>query len=93
MQSKLIKVTALALSLGLLGGCADTTQLAKIQAAADAAMAKATEAHNLATTGHGIASDAAYAAQQAQATADSALECCNANSSKLDRMFEKAMMK
>lgn len=92
-MSKIIKVSAIALSLALLGGCADMTQIEEAKAEAAAAMAKATEAYNLATLGHGIASEAAYAAQQAQATADAALECCNNNSQKLDRMFEKAMMK
>lgn len=93
MQSKIIKVSVLALSLGMLGGCADMTKVDAAKAAADAAMAKATDAYNLASISHNIASEAAYTAQQAQATAESGLECCNANSQKLDRMFEKAMMK
>ncbi len=92
-MSKIIKVSVLALSLAMLGGCADTAQLEAVKASAAAAMAKATDAYNLASIGHGIASEAAYTAQQAQGTADAALECCNANSQKLDRMFEKAMMK
>lgn len=92
-MSKIIKVSVLALSLAMLGGCADMTQVEEAKAAAAAAMAKATDAYNLAQIGHGIASDAAYTAQQAQSTAEAALECCNANSQKLDRMFEKAMMK
>lgn len=92
-MSKIIKVSVLALSLAMLGGCADMAQINEAKAAAEAAMAKATDAYNLATTGHSIASEAAYAAQQAQSTADAALECCTANSQKLDRMFEKAMMK
>ena len=93
MQSNLLKVSVLALSLGMLGGCADMTQIDAVKAEAAAAMAKATDAYNLASLGHGIASEAAYAAEQAQSTANAALECCNANSQKLDRMFEKAMMK
>ena len=90
MQSKIIKISVLALALGMLGGCAappvDTSAI-------DAAMAKANDAYNLATNAREIASEAAYAAEQAQKTADSAMECCNDNSQKLDRMFEKAMMK
>tara|TARA_R110002072_G_scaffold97995_2_gene215746 strand:+ start:28965 stop:29258 length:294 start_codon:yes stop_codon:yes gene_type:complete len=97
MQTKIIKVGVLALSLAMLGGCGNMKQMqADIDAAntaASAAMSKATEAYNLASKGHGIASEAALAASKAQATADSALECCNANSAKIDRMFEKAMMK
>ena len=90
MQSKITKIAALALALGMLGGCAAPPV---DSSAIDAAMAKATDAYNLATEARQIASDASYAASQAQATADSAFECCNQNSQKLDRMFEKAMMK
>ncbi len=92
-MSKIIKVSVLALSLAMLGGCADMTQIEEAKSAAAAAMAKATDAYNLASISHGIASEAAYNATQAQSTADAALECCNQNSQKLDRMFEKSMMK
>ena len=90
MQSKIIKISILALSLGMLGGCAAP---AVDNGAADAALAKAQDAYNLATNAHEMASEASYAAGQAQNTADAAMECCNQNSQKLDRMFEKAMMK
>ena len=90
MQSKITKISILALALGMLGGCAAPPV---DNSAVSAAMAKATDAYNLATEARQIASDAAYSASQAQATADAALECCNQNSQKLDRMFEKAMMK
>jgi len=94
MQSKLIKITVLALSLGMLGGCAaDMTQIDAAKAQASAALAKATDAYNLAQNAHTVASEAAYNADKATQTAQTALECCNANSSRLDRMFEKAMMK
>ena len=90
MQSKIIKISILALSLGMLGGCAAP---AVDNSVAEAALAKAQDAYNLATNAHEMASEAAYAAGQAQNTADAAMECCNQNSQKLDRMFEKAMMK
>ena len=91
MQSKIIKISILALSLGMLGGCA--APAAVDNGVAEAALAKAQDAYNLATNAHEMASEASYAAEQAQNTADSAMECCNQNSQKLDRMFEKAMMK
>ena len=81
------------MSLALLGGCADTTQIEQVQAAADAAMERANDAYNLAQNAHTVASEAAYAADQAQKDAQAALACCNENASRLDRMFEKAMMK
>ena len=90
MQTKFIKLSALVLSMGLVGGCADMTQ---VEAAKAAAMARANDAYNLAQTAHTVASEAAYAADQAQKDAQAALACCNDNSSRLDRMFEKAMMK
>ena len=94
MQSKIIKISILALSLGLLGGCAaDMSQIDAANANAAAALAKANDAYNLATNAREIASEASYAAEQAQNTADAAMECCIENSQKLDRMFEKAMMK
>ncbi len=97
MKAKIIKISVLALSFAMLGGCGNMqTMQADINAAnaaAAAAMAKANEAYNMAAKSHGIASEAALAASKAQATADAGLECCNANSMKIDRMFEKAMMK
>ena len=93
MQFKTIKVTFLAASLAMLGGCADMTQIEEAKSMASAAMDKANDAYNLAQIANTTASEAAYAADQAQSAAESALECCNANSQKLDRMFQKAMMK
>ena len=93
MHSKLIKTSILVFSIGIIGGCADMSQIDAAKAAADAAMARANDAYNLAQNAHTVASEAAYASDQAQKTAQAALECCNDNSSKLDRMFEKAMMK
>jgi len=97
MQRKIIKVGVLALSLAMLGGCGNMKEMQasidSANAAASAAMSKATEAYNLASKSQSTASDAASAAANAQATADEALACCKANSDKIDRMFEKAMMK
>lgn len=93
MQSNILKVSLLAVSVGLIGGCANQTQIDEIQAMASGAMEKANDAYNLAQVANNTASEAAYAASEAQDTATAALECCNANSQKLDRMFQKAMMK
>ena len=93
MKTKLLKISILALSIGLFGGCADTTQIDAVKATADAAMAKATDAYNLAQNAHTVASEAAYAADKASKDAQAALACCNENSKRLDKMFEKAMQK
>ncbi len=94
-MQKIIKVSLLALSIGLVGGCegVQTQQTATSSAPEVGAMERANDAYNLAQTAHQIASEAAYAADQAQRDAHAALQCCNENASKLDRMFEKAMMK
>ena len=93
MQTKLLKIAVVAISMGLVGGCADMTQVEAAKAAADAAMERANDAYNLAQNAHTVASEASYAADQAQKDAQAALACCNDNASKLDRMFQKAMMK
>jgi uncharacterized protein DUF3359 len=93
MNNKLTKIFALALVLGFTGGCADMTQMDAIKATANAALAEAQSASAQANNAMNVASEAAYAASQAQADATAALECCNDNSARMDRMFEKAMMK
>ncbi len=93
MRTTFIKTSLLVLSVGLASGCADMTQIEEAKAAANAAMARANDAYTLAQNAHTVASEAAYAADQASKDAEAALTCCNENSRKLDRMFEKAMMK
>jgi len=65
----------------------------KAQSTANAALAEAQAASSAANNAFTIASEASYAASQAQADATAALECCNDNAARLDRMFEKAMVK
>ena len=93
MQIKLTKIFALALVLGFAGGCADMTRIDAIEATANAALAEAQSASGQANNAMNVGSEAAYAASQAQADATAALECCNDNAARMDRMFEKAMVK
>ena len=94
MQTKIVKASVLALSLGMIGGCADmVAQIEQAKASAAAAMDRANEAYDLAQSASNKASEAAFAADEAQHAADAAQRCCNENSDKMDRMFEKAMMK
>ncbi|MCI0400916.1 MAG: Lpp/OprI family alanine-zipper lipoprotein [Gammaproteobacteria bacterium] len=94
MRLNLIKVSILALLLGLVGGCAVTPeQLQEVRAIADSALAEAQAATVTANNAHTVASEAAFAASQADANATAALECCNANTDRIDRMFKKAMIK
>lgn len=81
------RVGVLAISLGLISGCAtmgDVEQaeqraVASARGAADAAQARADEA--------------AAAAAAAQSTADAAQTCCSENSQKIDSMFDRSMRK
>ena len=93
MQNKLTRIFALGLVLGFVGGCADPKRLDDIEATANKALADANSAAGAANNALGVASETAYAASQTQADATAALECCNDNAARLDRMFEKAMMK
>lgn len=93
MKRTLIKASILATVFGLLCGCATTEQIAQIQATADKALAAANSASERANNALSTANQALDAARSAQAAADAAQACCNENSTKLDRMFEKAMQK
>ena len=100
MKRTLVKVTFFAAILMILGGCATVEQLNEVraiaenaQSAADSAASAASSAASAADGAAAAANQAANAASEAQSAADAAMACCNENSSKLDRMFEKAMQK
>ncbi len=96
MQSKkFIRFSALAFTAALASGCATITQeqFAAVQATANNALEEARLAAAKADNAHTIASEAAFAASEAQKTAESALACCNDNADKIERAFEKAMSK
>ena len=93
MQTKLTKISVLTMLLLIAGGCADVAQIDAIKATANAALAEAKSASAQISSVRSATSDAAYAAEQAQADATAALQCCNDNSSRLDRAFQKAMKK
>ena len=94
MKTKFVKISALALALGLVAGCGVTQeQLDEVRSTAETALSEAKSAQNRANNAHTVASEAAFAASEAQKSVQTALKCCNENSDRLDRMFEKAMMK
>lgn len=73
---------------GLFSACTTITaeQLAAVEAKADQALAAAQAAQS-------AAADAATDARRAQDTADEALECCQANTERFDRLLEESMQK
>ena len=100
MKRTLVKVTFLAAVMMILGGCATVEQLNEVRAIAESAQSAANDAGSAASSAASAADSAAAAANQAmeaagsaQSAADAAMACCNENTSKLDRMFEKAMAK
>ena len=100
MKKTLVKVTTAAAILMTLGGCATIEQVNEAKALAESAQAAANAAATAADSATAAANRAMDAADQAmnaagdaRAAADAANACCNENSSKLDRMFEKAMQK
>ena len=86
------KITFVIAALSLLAGCHDGIREDKMMMMQEA-IDVAREAERKAQAANALASEANFAAQKAQETADSALQCCNNNSTKIDRMFEKTMMK
>jgi len=93
MKKTLIKTSILVLALGTLGACATTEQLAQVRSMAESAQSAANSASQRADSAVTTANRAMDAANSAKAAADAAAACCNANTSRLDRMFEKAMQK
>ena len=98
--TKAASLVSLFLILGGCAGCVTTEQLAEVraiaenaQSAANSAQSAADSASSAADSAMSTANSAMDAAQSAQSAADAANACCNENSSKLDRMFEKAMQK
>ncbi len=98
------KLAAIAISVGVLYGCASQAALdeaiAGAQATADAAAADAAAALSAANSAQSTASKAQRAADAAQKDADAAYnlatdanDCCEANTDRLDRMFKKSMQK
>ena len=102
MHKKIALTAAMIMMLGL-SGCATTEAVNRAQATADEAKSLAQQAASDAAAAKAAAADAADAkrmAANAQNTANSAAQaaagaqsCCNANSEKLERMFQKSMAK
>jgi hypothetical protein len=101
MIKNVLKVSAIALVLGVTGGCAaGQEERDRVQATADSAARDAAAAKAAAEAARAAADSAAQAAENAQATADEALaaaeeaqSCCDANRDRLERMFQKSMSK
>lgn len=93
MFKTVAKVSAVALAMGLVTGCATKGQLQEVKdrvAGLESRVSKVESAHGDMMRDLRSAHDHAARAEE---KAEKALECCEAQSEKLDRMFQKRMLK
>jgi hypothetical protein len=93
MKRTLLRASILAVALSLVAGCATVEQLNEVRAIAEGAKSSADSAGQRADSALATANQALEAANRAESAAQSAMDCCNQNTSRLDKMFEKAMQK
>jgi ElaB/YqjD/DUF883 family membrane-anchored ribosome-binding protein len=91
MQNTFKNIVRVAFAFALVTGLAACSgasreELDAVQATANSALSEAKAARE-------TASEAATAAQEAKSAADSANSCCQENTEKLNRMFERTMRK
>ena len=96
IERRAVKISALVLGLLFAFGC--TSQAVKdditaAKASADAAMSAAREAGDAASAAANAASRAQQTADAAASAAAKAQACCDANTARMNRAFEKAMGK
>ena len=90
MKNGLLHVSLLTAIIGMAAGCATRGDLDEVRATAETALSEARAARDAAG---GAGGDAMSAAQEAKSAADAAQTCCTENTTRLDRMFERAMRK
>lgn len=84
---KMVSLSGVAvLSLGLLAGCASTSEIEQARTDSERALEVAQEARQL-------AQEASRKADSAQSSADSANQCCQDQQQKLDRALERMQQK
>ncbi len=90
-----VRMSAVALALGVMSGCTYVTkeQLDSVASTANNALSEARSARSAADSAATAARQAQAAAEAAQRSADEALACCRDNSDKIERLFERTMQK
>ena len=99
-KNTVLKLTAVAASLALLGGCASTKALEEVRLKAEAAQAEAAEARALANQAQSTANEAQGSANEALRTANEAnrdaaeaKRISEQNREEMNRMFRRTMQK
>ncbi len=87
------KIAALALVVGLAGGCATTDQLNTANLAAQSAQSTARAAQSTAQSAKNIANQADQKADEALQQAAANKKAIDATNEKINRMFKKTMYK
>lgn len=93
MLKTFAQISAIALAMGVVTGCATKGQLQEVKdrvSTLETRVSKVESAHSDIMKDLRSAHDHAARAEE---KADKALECCEAQSEKLDRMFQKRMLK
>jgi len=93
MRNKTITLMLAVMMAGLSSGCATVAQLNEVRDIARQAQADAAQASNTVESATRAADQASSKADRALQAAEDAKACCQRNSDKIDRMFEKSMQK
>lgn len=88
-----IKTVVIAMALAIASGCSSTSEIAEIRTIAESAQSTANNAASQASSALSTANQALDAARAAQSAANAAQACCDANTSRLDKLFEQVMKK
>ena len=90
---KLLKLSVIALTAGLVVGCASTSDIDNLQSQINALKTDVSGAKDAAASANTAATDAAARAAAAEAAANRAASTADEVNTKLDRMFKHSMMK
>jgi len=93
MRNKTITFVLAIMTAGLISGCVTMAQLNEVRDIARQAQTDATKAVNSVEAATRAADQASMKADQALRAAEETKACCQRNSDKIDRMFEKSMQK
>jgi hypothetical protein len=95
MQMKFVKVSALAMLLAMTAGCQQITreEFEAVKSTADTALSEARAAKSAADAAAAAASAAQASADAAKSAADQANACCQANSDKIQQLWDRIMRK
>ena len=100
MKKNFLYVGVAVIALGVMSGCATNATVDAVRATADQALSEARAAKTTADAANAgaeeakrVAASAQNAANRAAQAASEAQACCNANTDRVERMFQRGMSK